>query len=140
MLTSNKRKLLKLAAALALLGTASFGAIAEWILVGEDSHSQIYIDRSTIRRPGNMAKMWVINNYKSAQKLSGGSSFLFLSMRSRHEYDCSDGNSRTLDISIHSARMAEGFILLTNSTAQPWESVVPGSAAALELKIACGTK
>ena len=139
MLSMNKTKLVRLAAALALLGTASFGAMAEWSQVGEDSDSQTYIDRSTIRRSGNMAKMWVINNYKSGQKLRG-SSFLFLSMRSRHEYDCSDDNLRTLDISIHSARMAEGSTLLTESTTQPWESVVPGSAGALQLKAACGIK
>ena len=137
MLSMNKTKLVRLAAALALMGTASFGAMAEWTLVSEDTEVQMYVDLSTIRKSGNMAKMWVIRNYKSP-KTSFSSTYL--STRTRDEYDCSDDRKRQLDGSAHTERMARGAVFGMDSTTKEWTSVVPGSFGALFLKIACSQK
>ena len=136
-MSTNKTKLVRLAAALALLGTASFGAMAEWTQVTENPDIKAYVDFNTIRRSGHMVKMWTLNDEKSRQTSPSGS---YLSMRSRDEYDCSDERKRKLDLSVHVERMAGGSVLYTDSTIGQWTSIAPGSIAARFFEAACGIK
>lgn len=134
--STNKTKLVRLAAVLALLGTASFGAMAEWTKIGADDQFTAYVDFSTIRRSGRMVKMWVLYDYKSPEKASFGN---FLSLRARQEYDCSDERSRVLDLSSHTERMGRGRTLVTDSTTGQWSSVAPRTPEKAFLIIACGS-
>ena len=136
MLSTNKTKLVRLAAALALLGTASFGAMAEWKRVGESSNFTTYVDLSTIRRSGNMAKMWTLYDMNAPTASPSGA--IFLSMRSRDEYDCSDERRRGLDMSTHTERMGGGSTVDMSSAARQWASIPPGSIIETFFKVACG--
>jgi hypothetical protein len=137
MLSAKKTKLVRLAAALALLGTASFGAMAEWTQVAESSSFKSYVDLSTIRRSGNMVKMWSLYDEKSPRAMNSGT---YLSLRSRDEYDCSEERVRGLDMSTHSERMGGGATLMTDSTLGQWKSIAPGSYGDAFLKAACNIK
>lgn len=137
MLSKNITKLVKLAAVLALLSTASFGAMAEWKQVAESSEFKAYVDLSTIRRSGNMVKMWSIYDEKSPRTTKSGT---YLSMRLRDEYDCSEERIRQLDMSVHTESMGGGSTVVTDSTLGNWKSAAPGSYGGAFLKAACGTK
>ena len=137
MLSPNKTKLVKLAAALALLSTASFGAMAEWTEIGNNDLLTVYADFNTIRRSGHMVKMWSLVDQMSP---TTGTSGTYLSMRSRDEYDCKDERKRQLDISAHTESMGRGSVLYVDSTAGQWRSVAPGSIGEIYLKAACDIK
>ena len=137
MLSKNITKLVKLAAVLALLSTASFGAMAEWTEVGEGTEMKAYADINTIRRSGHMVKMWSLFDLKSPNPSLNGT---YSSARIRYEYDCSDERTRRLDYIAHSERMTGGFVVASDSTPGKWSSVSPGSFDETYFKIACGKK
>lgn len=137
MLSTNKTRLVRLAAALALLGTASFGAMAEWTEVNDDTEFTAYIDLSTIRRAGHMVKVWGIRDFKSPGVLRSDAYF---SARARYEFDCSDERVRIIDTTVHSGRMGSGLVVATDSRPGDWSSVAPGSIGKRYFKLACGIK
>lgn len=137
MLTSNKKKLAKLVAALALLGTASFGAMAEWTRVSETFNFTAYVDLNSIRQSGHMVKMWSIRDFKSPTASPYGT---FLSMRSQDEYDCSNERQRGLAGSLSTERMGGGSVLITENTVGQWRSNAPATYDETFFKIACGIK
>jgi hypothetical protein len=46
---------------------------AEWELVSGDDSAKltVYVDRETIRRQGNLVKMWQLYDYKTVQTVAG---------------------------------------------------------------------
>ena len=74
---------------LVLLAMLSSGAAAEWVAFGEsgsgDTYFDIYVDPATIRRSGNMVKMWNMHDYKTARVIGGKA---HLSVKMQTEYDC----------------------------------------------------
>lgn len=138
MLTSNKTKLVRLAAALALLGTASFGAMAEWKQINQNSKLTTYVDLNTVRRSGNLAKIWSLQDYVSPIAWTSDTSYL--SSLLRREFHCSDERGRTLDYIWHTGSMGGGPTVATDSTAGQWSSVPPGSIEERMFKAACGIK
>jgi hypothetical protein len=49
----------------------STSAIAEWVAIGETEEKDltVYADPTTIRKTGNIVKMWSLDDHKMAQKL-----------------------------------------------------------------------
>ena len=138
MMSTNKKKLVKLAAALALLGTASFGAMAEWTEVNRSAKRTTYVDLNTIRRSGHMAKIWTLDDENFPRASRSGATYL--SSRVRNEYDCRDERARMSDLSAHTERMAKGSTVFSYSEGGEWSSVVPDSIGEAIFKIACGIK
>ena len=70
---------------------------AEWVLVSGDDAAglAVYVDPATIRRNGNLAKMWQLYDYKTVQTVAGDS---LLSMKRFNEYDCKKSAHACLDI------------------------------------------
>ena len=64
----------------ALLAVFSTGAMAEWTYLtsSEDNAYDIYIDKTTIRKRGNVAKMWELMDFKAPREAADGKSFLSL--------------------------------------------------------------
>ncbi len=60
---------------LMLLVTAG-AACAEWTVAGGNDQFVQYVDRATIRRNGNLVKMWDLSDLKTVQTGPGGESFL----------------------------------------------------------------
>lgn len=94
----------RFALALALL---SGNAAAEWTDMARSDNVIIYIDKATIAKNGNMMKVWVLRDYKSAQKLKGDGK-QYLSSKSHEEFDCIDRQSRSYSDSWYSTQMASG--------------------------------
>ena len=121
---------------LMLLMTAT-AASAEWTVADVNDEFIQYVDTATIRRNGNLVKMWGLMDDKKVD-VSGGKSYL--SHRSQQEYDCKEERMRTLAITTFSGQMGSGTVIYSDSDTEKWTPVPPGSVAKTLWKIACGKK
>lgn len=123
----------KQAIALSLMLLATSPAWAEWVEIGSSSGGKTYyIDPATIRKDGNLRKVWALTNYKKRE--SSGE----MSSRSKREYDCINERYRILSLSTHSGLMAEGEILSIGSY-RPWEwdDIAPETIGQAYLEFVC---
>ena len=120
---------------LMLLVTAG-AASAEWTVAGGNDQFVQYVDRATIRRNGNLVKMWVLSDLKTVQTDAGDS---YLSSKAQQEYDCKEEKSRTLAYASYDKTMGDGKVVTSNSNVRAeWEPNYPGSLGETQWKIACG--
>ena len=115
---------------LALL-SVSGSAWAEWVKINENDSRLIYIDPQTIRKDGNLRKVWQITDLK--QRFTNGE----LSRRSRLEFDCKNERFRYLSFSIHSGPMAGGTILSQLVEDTKWADIPPRSSSETMLQVVC---
>ena len=122
---------------LMLLMTAG-AANAEWTLIGSSGDEFIqYVDLATIRRNGNLVKMWDLADFKTVQKSAAGESYL--SNKIQTEYDCKEEKSRSLAFTWFSGKMGSGKVVVSNGNVRDeWSPIGPGSIAEALWKIACG--
>lgn len=119
-----------------LLAGASAGALAEvWIETSRNDDYIAYGDPSSIRREGDLVKMWSMFDYKKPQAGLPGKTFL--STKRQFEYDCKDARLRALAVSSHAAQQGKGDALASVSVKYNWSAVVPDSADDYLLKFAC---
>ena len=122
----------------ALLAMFSTGAMAEWTyLTSPDNMTyDIYIDKATIRKQGNVAKMWDLTDFKAPQKVAGGEPFL--SVRKLAEYDCVEIRTNSLALTHFSGNMGKGEVTSTHQYDDgKWRDVAPDSVAMEKWKAAC---
>ena len=112
---------------------------AEWVLVSGDDAAglAVYVDPATIRRNGNLAKMWQLYDYKTVQTVAGDS---LLSMKRFNEYDCMEERTRMLGYTWFAGNMGSGNVVYSTTEQQPWELVVPRSINRSLWKVACNKK
>ena len=122
-----KKLLLTLLTTLILTGAAW----AEWVGVSTTKNYDKYIDPATIRKDGNLVRVWEINDLKT--RSTGGE----LSRRMRYEYDCKQERIKTLSFSFHSEAMGSGTTLISDSNEGEWNHIPPGSISERVLKIVC---
>ena len=115
----------------ALLMLATAPAWAEWVKVDETDEVLIYVDPATIRKDGNLRRIWEMQDLKARD--SDGS----LSRRALSEYDCKGKRLRLLSLSTHSGQMATGKIIITVSPSGKWDCAVPGTSGQTMLKFVC---
>lgn len=116
----------------------SNSTVAEWDYVGETETKEatVYVDYATIRKKGNMVKMWFMFDYKHEQ---GPQGFKFLSTRKQGEFDCDEELFRNLFGSVHSGNMGDGQILhIENNPSLGWQPVAPESVVKVLWVLACG--
>ena len=142
--TSNAGPFLKLPLAyvlgfcvlITLLVLSSGPVYAAWELVSGDDAAKltVYVDRDTIQRKGNLAKMWQMYDYKAVQTVAGDS---LLSIQRHNEYDCTGERTRMLAYTWFSSNMGKGRVVYKTADEQPWEPVVPRSINQSLWKVAC---
>ena len=116
---------------LMLVMTAT-AASAEWTRVGETDEFVKYVDIATIRRNGNLVKMWVLQDFKRLQKEGHFSDISLM------EYDCSEERGRFFAYSIYDGKMGGGRSLRTSDGPLRWSQIFPNSIGETQWKIACG--
>ena len=120
-----------------LLAVFSTGAMAEWTyLTSPESNAfDVYIDKTTIRKRGNVAKMWELMDFKAPQKEAGAS---YLSDRGLQEYDCVEIRHRLLTITHFSDNMGSGQVTFNHQyDNSKWIDIAPGSVSMGKWKAAC---
>ena len=114
-----KKLLLTLLASLLLNGSAW----AEWVKIDSSDSIDKYIDPATIRKYGNLVRVWEIHDHKQRNKEGG------LSIRARTEYDCKQERWRVLSFSSHSGLMASGTNLFQTGEETTWRDGPPDTVA-----------
>ena len=120
---------------LMLLVTAT-AASAEWTRVDYTDNYIQYVDRATIRRNGNLVKMWGLADYKTMQTVADGQSYL--SSKTQEEYDCKEEKVRLLAFTNFSGQMGSGKVVGSDYNPGQWIPIQPASAGELLWKVACG--
>ena len=123
---------------IALLVLSSGPAYAEWVLVdANNSGETVYVDPDTIRRKGDLVKMWALYDFKTIQAVWDTS---FFSRESQREYDCIEERTRRLALTYFSGNMGSGTVVYSDADEQKWEPVQPGSVGEALRKVACDKK
>ena len=119
-----------------LLALSSGPVYAEWISVGGNDPIGMttYVDPDTIRRKGNLVKMWQLNDFKTVQTVEENS---FLSAKKQREFNCAEERTRILAATQFSGNMGTGRVVWVNSDEQKWEPIVPESIAQTLWEFAC---
>ena len=120
-----------------LLAVFSTGAMAGWtyLISSEDKAFDIYIDKTTIRKRGNVAKMWELRDFKAPQKEASGS---YLSSRMLEEYDCVEIRQRLLALTDFSGNMGSGQIIFNHQyDNNKWADIAPDTVNMELWKAAC---
>ena len=120
-----------------LLAVVSTSAAAAWFDIGTDKTTTVYADPATIRREGNLAKMWHLLDLKTVRIAPGIKRHRYLSSKSRNEYDCDVQLTRVLLRSWYSGNMGRGYVVYRSHKRGHWQPVPPESAADLLWHIAC---
>ena len=129
----------RLALALVLVALSG-GAAAAWVRVGGSDYSNSYVDPATIRRTGDMVKMWSLLTYGAVQT-SSSSGKQYMSSKLQWEYDCKNEQERRLYLSLYSGQMARWNVVhIESDPNSKWQPVPPGSADETLWKFACRKK
>ncbi len=118
-----------------LLAVVSGSATAEWVELGGNEHTTLYVDPSSIRRAGDFVEMWNLHDFKKVRAMEHLS---YWSFKGQGEYDCKQARMRLLSASRHAEKMGTGQIIASESSASGWESAAPGGAGDVLWKFACG--
>ena len=124
-------------ALITLLVLRSGPAYAEWVK-GAYTESEggytMWFDPDTIRRKGDLVKIWVLYDHKTKQTVVGSS---YLSERVQQQYDCAEERYRFLLRTWFSGYMGTGDVVFNISNESEWEAVAPGSVGNAVWKVAC---
>ena len=124
----------------ARINAAAATAGADWVTMGSHTNNggiDISAARSTIRRSGNLVKMWDMFDYKTAQVFEGKR---FLSTKQEHEYNCKDGRLRNLSATAFTGHMGNGTVVESGDVPGPWQSASSGGVLDALRKFACAGK
>ena len=120
-----------------LLTVLSTSAMAEWtyLISPDDKTYDNYIDKTTIRKRGNVAKMWELRDYKAPQYAVDKP---HLSGRLLQEYDCVEIRIRLLALTFFSDNMGRGQVIFNHQyDDSKWEDIAPGSVGMSKWKAVC---
>ena len=118
---------------LVVLMMLACSAWAEWVMYFEAKTITYFYDPATIRKDGNMRRVWRVQELK--QRTADGEK----SRRMRIEYDCKEGTDRLLSLTWYAKNMRQGDVVLTSG--YPHEEsapIPPGTTAEILFKLACG--
>jgi endonuclease YncB( thermonuclease family) len=120
-----------------LLVVPSSHAAAGWVEVAHNEFATYYSDPATIHKSGNVAQMWSLLDFKTAQQ-SRTTEESYLSSTSQFEYDCEKELLRQLYLAWHAGNMGGGEIVYSESSSRKWNPVPPGRIIKSLWQTACG--
>ena len=124
--------------AIAVIYALYLKAPPRWVAVGEYVDSTVYADPNSIRKKGDMVKIWDLQDYK---RVIVSDRLQVLSLREQLEFDCKKERVRMLFRSVFHHPMADGNELKSegDGTGGAWSPVSPTSIEGGLLKFACRT-
>lgn len=99
----------------------------------DNGSTTVYFDSDTIRRKGDLVKLWVLFDSKKVQSWNG------LSVMVQHQFDCDEDRYRYLAVRRFSGNMGTGTTIYADADdTSPWKPVTPGSVGQVISRLACG--
>ena len=120
--------------AITLLALVSGYAGAEWVSIGNQGQAEVFVDKATIKRSGELATIWTVSALKTPGSAGGKT---YVSLKRQDEFDCKGLRTRGVQISAHPEPMGEGVAIVSEKGTGAWVAVVPDTPAETQLKIAC---
>jgi hypothetical protein len=114
-----------------LIASVAAPAWAKWLTVGETTNSTQSIDPTTIRKDGDLRRVWELHDLKKRDQDG------VMSRRMLFEYDCKKERFRLLSFSLHAEPGAKGKVLLSDDESDKWNNSEPGTATASVLQFLC---
>jgi hypothetical protein len=120
-----------------LLVLSSGPVYAEWVVVsGNDKTGMtVYVDPDTIRRKGDLVKVWQLIDFKTMQ--GGRSPGRFLSTKFQKQFDCAEERLRLLACTDFSGNMGTGEPADAYVDEGNWVPVEPDSINQALWEVAC---
>lgn len=112
--------------------TFSGPVVAEWVKVGETDDTVLYLAQDTLRKAGNLRRVWEIQDFK-ADVFGDG----VRSLRYQSEYDCMGGGLRVLYLQAFKSQMTTGEALNVPFNGKDWVPVPANSIASISLGVVC---
>ena len=110
-------------------------AYSEWVALVVSEEGTVYVDRDTLRRKGQLVKLWYLFDFNIARTVRGDSN---LSSKLQIEFDCAEERMRKLASTYFSGNMGSGKANYTISDPSKWAPVQPASTGEALWKVACG--
>ena len=120
-------------------GSSTAGGIdtsppSRWDIVGGGAGvGEGYVDRSTIRRAGDLGQLWRLDNYAQKQ----GPNNDVLSMTYLAEYNCESRQERILSSATYSGKMGTGTPVEVDHEPGDWRPIAPRTLGDKVLKMVC---
>lgn len=103
-------------------------AHAEWTKYDDFNGRTLYFDAPSMKRDGDILKVWLLHDFKSPQELSPGSG-KYLSSRIQVHFNCRDMTSSLAHASTHTERQAKGKVIASKTFATTdWTPIAPATA------------
>lgn len=118
-----------------VLAVLSGNAMAEWVLVGSNDTFTVYANPSSIRKNGNIVRMWSMYDQKQLQHIEQGP---FMSMVGQSEYDCKEEQVRSIAYSGYSENMGRGRPNFSSVETLDWSPIIPSTTNNKLWNVACG--
>jgi len=106
-------------------------AHAMWVTVTRNEMATVYIDSMSIERLGYNRRVWVV--YDLATPDTTGQQ----SVKSRIDYDCTEGKYKTLSASSHPNKMGNGPAIKALPVAEGWKPVSQDAMSRQLFAFAC---
>ena len=113
---------------------------AKWEISSVVDDDAYYIDRSTIRRKGDVSRIWILRDIASTQEDNGD---VYKSTKQLKLYNCKEETSVILSLLRTSGPMGSGEVVWSMTKKDNeliWDPIVPASVDETLWKIACGKK
>lgn len=125
---------------LMIVGVLGFGhnTWAAWEKIGVGQQFTHYVDRGTKVFAGDLVKMWVLDDYKTAQVTINKKSFF--SFKQHFEFDCAEKKGRGREAFAVSGAMGHGNVVWSDASVEPWRAIVQGTMLAEYWTLACGVE
>lgn len=120
-----------------LLTVVSNAAMAEWVRLGSTNSLTFYADPSTIRKRGNLVKMWFMDDFKDYHD---SPTKPYRSTRGQDEYDCEGEQIRGVHLTSFSESMGRGDTVNQYNDIGKWYPIAPSSSGETMWKFACGVQ
>lgn len=115
-----------------LLALISNSAMAKWIYVaGDNSFNKYYFDISTLKRTGNIVRVWTLTDRKSDVDGELSSKILL-------EFDCKLELDRFISGTAYKGSMGGGGVSQSYNKVGNWDPIVPDTVSETTFKYACG--
>ena len=115
-------------------------AYSEWVQVASLTTRggfSVYADLDTVRRKGELVKMWVLFDFGAPQDTGQGA---YLSWKAQGQFDCAEERARMVDLVYFASNMGAGNVVHNDSDGFKWAPVPPRSGTEVLWKVACKTK
>ena len=117
---------------LSLLMLITSPAWAGWTFVAQDiDGNSFFIDFETLRKDGNLRKVWQMTELTKANK------FGYVSIRQRNEFDCKNETRSISSVAAFSKSNLEGEKLYDGNKITDKEDIAPNSVNWSILKLVC---